>query len=167
MKFSLTKNKKVELGVTLYQIKAEETKNGINKGDLGGWIEKKENLSMFGDAWVSGDAWVFGDAKVSGNALVSGDAKVSGNAWVYGDAWVCGNAWVSGDARVCGKLKISLGYFFGTRLNNEEIKYKKIDDKNELIYKGEAKFEEEDDEVERAIKLLEEKGVIINGKILK
>jgi len=39
MKFSLTK---LEFVITFYQIKSEETKNGVNKGDLGGWIEKKD-----------------------------------------------------------------------------------------------------------------------------
>ena len=124
MRYSLTKTSKVEMGIKFYQIKAEETKKGVNKGDLGGWVEKKENLDMSGDAWVSGDA------------------------------------------RVYGKLKISLGYFFGMRLDNEEIKYKKIEDGREIIYKGEAKFDEEDDEVANAIKLLEEKGKIVDGKIL-
>ena len=55
-----------------------------------------------------------------------------------------GDAWVSGDARVYGKLKILAGYFFGLRYEKEEIKYVKIDDDYELIYKGEAKFGEEE-----------------------
>ena len=142
MKFSLTRTTKVEFGITFHQIKAEETKNEVSKGDLGGWIDKKENLDMDGNAWVSGDA------------------RVSGNARVYG------NAWVSGDARVYGELKISLGYFFGMRFYNEEIKYKKIEDGRELIYKGEAKFDEEDDEIAKVIKFLTEKGKIVDGKIL-
>jgi hypothetical protein len=36
---------------------------------------------------VYGDAQVYGDARVSGNAWVYGDAQVSGNARVSGDAW--------------------------------------------------------------------------------
>ena len=115
---------------TLYKIEATKdiTKFGVKVGDLGGYIEKEENLS--GDAWVSGDAKVYGDAEVYGNAKVSedaevyGDAKVYGDAEVYGDAWVYGNAqvscdaevygnaqvygdaWVSGDARVCGNARV-------------------------------------------------------------
>ena len=54
---------------------------------------------------------------------------------------VSGNAWVYGDARVYGKLKLFLGYFFGFRSKKEEIKYLKIDENNELIYKGDAKIE--------------------------
>ena len=61
---------------------------------------------MYGDARVSGNAWVSGDAQVYGNAWVSGDARVSGNAWVYGDARVSGNAWVSGNAQVYGDARV-------------------------------------------------------------
>ena len=56
MKFSLTKNTKQWCGITLYQIKAEMSFGNVAKGELGGWIEKKENLDGEGDARVSGDA---------------------------------------------------------------------------------------------------------------
>ena len=46
---------------------------------------------MYGDAWVSGDAWVYGNAQVSGDAWVYGNARVSGDAQVSGDAWVYGD----------------------------------------------------------------------------
>ena len=86
--------------VTLHRIKASVAFGNIKSGDIGGWIEKEENLSHDGDAWVSGNARVSGDAWVSGNARVSGNAQVSGNAWV------CGNAQVSGDARVYGDAQV-------------------------------------------------------------
>ena len=60
MKFSLTKNTKNLFGIPLYQIKAEMSFGNISKGDLGGYIEKKENLSEEGNAWVYGNAWVSG-----------------------------------------------------------------------------------------------------------
>jgi len=41
---------------------------------------------------------VYGNARVSGDAWVYGNARVSDDAWVYGDAWVSGDAWVYGDA---------------------------------------------------------------------
>ena len=56
------------------------------------------------------------------------------------NAEVSGNAWVYGDARVYGKLKISAGFFFGMRYDKEEIKFKE-NEGQEIIYKGEAKFE--------------------------
>ena len=112
-------------GKKLFRIKALVAFGTVEKGELGGFIEKEDNLShdsnawvsgnarvsgdaqVFGNAWVFGDAQVFGNAWVSGNARVSGDAQVSGNAWVFGDAQVFGNAWVSGNARVSGDAQVS------------------------------------------------------------
>ena len=73
-------------GVKLFRIRALVEFGDVKAGDLGGYIEKEDNLDHDGTAWVSGDAWVYGNA------------KVYGTAWVYGDAWVSGNARVSGDA---------------------------------------------------------------------
>lgn len=78
--------------VTLHRIKAVVEFGLVKVGDLGGWIEKEENLSHEENAWVYGDAEVCGNAKVYGNAKVCGNAKVYGDAEVYGNAWVCGNA---------------------------------------------------------------------------
>ena len=92
-KFELTSEFITDIfGVKLFRIKALVEFGNVKKGDLGGFIEKEENLNQSGDAWVSGDAKVYGDARVSGNTEVSGDARVSGDAEVYGDARVSGNA---------------------------------------------------------------------------
>ena len=61
---------------TLHRIRATVAFGIVEVGDLGGWIEKEENLSHEGKAWVCGDAKVCGDAEVWGNAKVCGDAKV-------------------------------------------------------------------------------------------
>ena len=117
-KFELTSNFKVFLGRKLFQIKALISFGDVKEGDLGGYIEKEENLSHDGNAWVYGDAKVCGDAEVCGNAWVYGNAKVYGNAWVYGNAKVCGdaevcgdakvygNAWIYGNAKVCGNAEV-------------------------------------------------------------
>ncbi|WAW09982.1 polymer-forming cytoskeletal protein [Oxalobacter vibrioformis] len=112
--------KKTWDGKTLYRVKALVAIGLlVSPGTLGGYIESEKNLSVSGNAWVSGNAEVYGNARVYGNAEVSGNARVygnaevSGNARVYGnaevsgDAWVYGNAWVSGDARVYGNAWVS------------------------------------------------------------
>lgn len=73
-------------GKKLFRIKALVAFGNVEKGELGGFIEKEDNLSH------DGDAWVYGNARVSGNAWVSGNARVSGNAWVYGNAQVSDDA---------------------------------------------------------------------------
>ena len=68
---------------TLHRIRAVAEFGLVKIGDLGGWIEKEENLSHEGKAWVWGNAEVWGNAKVWGNAEVCGDAKVWGNAEIF------------------------------------------------------------------------------------
>ena len=69
-------------GIKLFQIKCTKSFKYAKEGDLGGYVEKDENLDQESDAWVSGNAWVYGNAQVSGNAWVYGNARVSGNARV-------------------------------------------------------------------------------------
>ena len=79
-KFKLTSEFIVDIsGVKLFRIKALIEFGNVKAGDLGGYIEKEENLSHMGDAWVSDDA------RISGNAQVFGNARVFGYAWVSGD----------------------------------------------------------------------------------
>ena len=111
-KFELVTDMSISfLGRKLFRIRALvdfTTKWGdtIKAGGLGGYVEKEENLSHEGNAWVSGNARVFGNAWVSGNARVFGNARVSGNAWVSGNAEVSDNARVFGNARVSGNARV-------------------------------------------------------------
>ncbi len=107
MKYKLTDETITFAGVKLHRIQALIDFANVKAGDLGGYVEKSQNLSQDGDAWVSGNAQVYGDAQVSGHAQVYGDAWVSGNARVYGDAWVSGHAQVYGNARVYGDAWVS------------------------------------------------------------
>ena len=112
-KFELTTDSIKRNGVTLYRIKALIDFGDVKAGDLGGYVEKEENLSQSGNAWVYGNALVCDDAWVSNNAQVYGSARVSGNAWVYGsarvygNALVCDDAWVSNNAQVYGSARVS------------------------------------------------------------
>ena len=113
-------NKKYEFtGVTketwagpLHQIRAIRDFGNVKAGDIGGWIEKEENLSHDGDCWVYenaevyGNAVVYGDARVFRDAEVYGDAEVYENAEVYGNARVYENAEVYGDAVVYGDARV-------------------------------------------------------------
>lgn len=91
-KFELTADRIEEKGVTLHRIKALIDFGDVKAGELGGYVEKEENLSQYGNAWVYRHAQVFGNAWVRDNACVCGDGLV------YGNAWLCSNAQVSSDA---------------------------------------------------------------------
>ena len=69
-KFELTSEFVTFLGKKLFRIKALVSFGDVKEGELGGLVEKEENLDQSGNAWVSGDARVYGDAWVSGDARV-------------------------------------------------------------------------------------------------
>ena len=120
-KYELTNETIKYGGKNLYRIKALIDFGNVKKGTRGGFIEKEENLSASGNAWVSGDAWVCGNAQVSGNALVSGEAKVCSDAWVYKNI---DHAEINGFGTCCRPttffrcqdktVKVSCGCFLGT-----------------------------------------------------
>ena len=141
-KFELTTDSIRENGTTLYRIKSLIDFGDVKAGDLGGYVEKEENLSQLGNAWVYdnarvydnacvcgdacvygnacvyGDAWVYDNARVSNYACVSDDARVYGNAWVSDDACVYGNARVYDDARVYGNADYICLRGFGSQNRN-------------------------------------------------
>ena len=73
-KYELTTDTKIVYGRKLFRIKALISFGNVTAGDFGGYVEKEENLSHDGNAWVYGNAKVFGDAWVYGDAKVFGDA---------------------------------------------------------------------------------------------
>jgi carbonic anhydrase/acetyltransferase-like protein (isoleucine patch superfamily) len=104
-KYEFTGETKVYCGTTLKRIRAVRNftlKSGIEvaKGDLGGWLEREENLSHSDSAWVFGNAMVYDGAMVYGDAEVYGNAKVHDNAKVFAEVQVYGYAEVCGDAEV-------------------------------------------------------------------
>ena len=105
-KYELTTNTKMCFGQKLYQIKALKNFGSIKAGDLGGYIEKEENLSQDGNAWVYDSALVYDNAKVFDNAEVYSNAWVHDSAKVYDNAQISGNARIFGNAKVCGYARI-------------------------------------------------------------
>lgn len=80
-KFELTSEFMTNIfGVKLFRIRALIKFGSVKAGDKGGFIEKEENLSQDGNAWVADNAQVSGTARVTGNAWVTGDARVTDNA---------------------------------------------------------------------------------------
>ena len=120
-KYELTTEVQTFFGLKLHRIRALISFGNVTVGELGGWVEKEENLSHEGDAWVSGNAEVSGNAWVSGDAEVSGDARVYGNAEVYGVGAIF---WIGGIGSRNGtttffhckdkQIRVTCGCFFGT-----------------------------------------------------
>ena len=123
-KYELTTNTKICFGRKLYQIKALKDFGNVKAGDLGGYIEKEENLSQDGIAWVFDNACIYGDAEVYGNAQIHDiarvydHAEVCGKAQVYGNAQICGYAEIYGKALVYGDAQI---YGYACVCDNAEV----------------------------------------------
>ena len=67
-KYELTAEFIEKWGKKLFRIKALISFGSVEVGELGGYVEKEDNLAQ------TGDAWVYGNARVCGNARVYGDA---------------------------------------------------------------------------------------------
>ena len=105
-KFELTSEFNLNFfGRKFFRIKAlvNIERYGVKAGDLGGWVEKEDNLSQSGNAWVSGDAKVYGNAEVSGDADY---AVIKGFGTVYRPTtfFRCHD----------GEARVTCGCFYGT-----------------------------------------------------
>ena len=132
-KYKLTEETKEWCGHTLHRIEALKDFGDVKAGDKGGWIEKEENLSH------QGDAWVYDSARVYDSAWVSGSARVSDSA----DYIVFKNWWSSGR------------YFTWTRSNNMWKVGCFYGTGEELIKKAYADSEKSGREYERVVKYVE------------
>ena len=109
-KFKLTSEFIVDIsGVKLFRIKALIEFGNVKAGDLGGYIEKEENLSHMGNAWVSGNARVSGDAQVFGDARVSGDKD-----YAYAHGFGSCNRTTTFFRLKDGDVGVRCGCFYGT-----------------------------------------------------
>ena len=129
-KYEFTGETKIIAGRTLHRIRALISFDDVAEGDLGGFIEKEENLSHDGDAWVYGNARVYGDARVYDNAEVCGDARVCGNADYIS---IKGLGSVNRTTTICKDkilgISVKCGCFFGS-LKDFEEKVKEIHGNN-------------------------------------
>ena len=95
------------IDITVYRIKALKDFGDVKKGDIGGYVQSKENLSQLGDCWIYNNAIVFENAKIEGNAKIYDNTNVSGNAVISDCAKIEGNAVISECAKIEGNAVIS------------------------------------------------------------
>ena len=75
-KYELLENDTIVINdgkTTLYRIKAIKDFGDVKSGDLGGYIESEDNLSIREICWIYDNARVFGYTRVSGVSRVSGN----------------------------------------------------------------------------------------------
>lgn len=81
----------------------------VKKGELGGYVEKEENLSHEEGCWIFEEAEVRDNARVEGNARLVGRSLVKDNAVVKGYSCLATNAYVWGNAVLDGATQMK-GY---------------------------------------------------------
>lgn len=93
MKYKLTDEPMEYDGVTLYRIQAliDIPSIWVKVGDLGGWVQSKDNLSQCGDCWI------FDNAKIYENARMYDNARIYDNATMHNNSTMCDNAVMYGD----------------------------------------------------------------------
>jgi acetyltransferase-like isoleucine patch superfamily enzyme len=94
-------------GVKLYRIQALKDFSGVEKDDIGGYIESTKNLSQDGNCWVYGDAQVWGDAYICDNARIGFNARVWEFATIGDHAQVWGSARIHGNAILSDSVTVS------------------------------------------------------------
>lgn len=92
-KYEFTEETKVFCGRRLHRIRALRDFNDVKAGDLGGFIEKEENLNHQGDCWVYDNAIVRDNAVVCNNAMVRDNAEIYGYAEIRNFAKIYGGKW--------------------------------------------------------------------------
>lgn len=100
--------------VTLNRIRAivDIPEADVKKGDIGGWIEKEDNL--LGNAWVYDNSKVYGNAKVYDNAKIKDGSEVRDSAKVFGDANIKNKSVVKYHASVFGNVLVNMSEVGGT-----------------------------------------------------
>ena len=82
-KYILTDETVETFGHVLHRIKAIKSfgyLNKVEKGQLGGWVEKEDNLSQQGNCWIFDNAIACGNSKVRNNAEIRDRAVIEDNA---------------------------------------------------------------------------------------
>lgn len=78
----------------------------VKKGDLGGYVQKEENLSHEDGCWIFEEAEVRDNGRVEGNARLTGRSLVRDNAVVKGYSCLAANAYVWGNAILDGATQM-------------------------------------------------------------
>ena len=117
-KYIFTEDEMVLHRRILHRIQAAKNFGNVKTGDIGGWIEREENLSHEGTCWIYDDAKAYddsrilsqaklrGNARILHNAIVEDKAVISGDAKIYGKAHIFGMAAIFERASVCGLAQI-------------------------------------------------------------
>lgn len=111
-KYELTNNSIKIKESNLYQIKALKDFADVKAGDLGGYVEGKNNLSQLGDCWIYDTSKVYSGAFVAENATIAGNSEIKSCAVIYGDSKIIEGSEIE-SIGIRGKSLISKSQLWG------------------------------------------------------
>lgn len=114
-----------------YRIQAlrDIPEHGVKKGDLGGYVTHRNNLSQEGSCWVGGEAQICGRVSITQNAYIGDKAVVSKYWFVFSDSYNPGLLRISGNAKITGNALVE-----SHRFNGAIGGYNKVIDSNVQIF---------------------------------
>ena len=118
------------IDIIVYRIKALKDFGDVKKGDIGGYVQSKENLSQLGDCWIYNDAIVSENAKIEDNAKIYDNVNAYGDALIRDNATIHNNSIIRNYAIVMGSAQI---HDFAIIENNAKVAGKSIIFDNALI----------------------------------
>lgn len=97
---------------TVYRIKSIKSflNNGfkVEAGDIGGWVESKNNLDQLGNCWIDPASFVTGKSVIRGNALII-NSSIDDEVYISKNV-VVKNSKIGGKADIYGNMEISNMY---------------------------------------------------------
>lgn len=111
-KYKLLENDSIVFeGHKLFKIQAlrdikESEYLGINAGDIGGYIEKEDNLSHYYSCWVHENAKVMDNARIFDNVQIMDNAIIKDTAEIFDEVKVFDQAIIFGNARLFHEVEV-------------------------------------------------------------
>lgn len=98
-KYKLTKIiTRLPCGTILHRIQAlRDIREGVKKGDFGGWVQTEDNLAQRGTCWIYAEAKCYHYGKVMKKAILYDHAVVYDNAMLTDEAKVGGTTIMRGN----------------------------------------------------------------------
>lgn len=130
-KYELTEETKEVDGKLLYRIRAVKDFADVKTGDLGGFVESKDNLSELGNCWIYNNACVYDNSRIYGNAKITHNAIIKCWVKIYDNAEISDNAIIEDYSEISGNMKIfEFTHINSCLLSGHMAVYGKTDMKN-------------------------------------
>ena len=94
VKYELLPSDKTINYVSLHRIRALTNFGDVKEGDIGGYVQDRDNLDH------NTNAWIYDDAVVMDASFITKDAKIKDTTFVYGTSKIDGKITINGNATI-------------------------------------------------------------------